>query len=357
MGYNIENFLQDFASFIESKQNLDKKYLTSTSSYNGFEKLIEDESDNFLLSITEIIIKHDIVIEPKFNHHFPDLDVTIDDIKYGVELKSRKDGSWVNNGGSVFESISDSDYQEIYVMFGTFNEKKGDRSYQVRYAPYWQVTQAIKVTHKPRYFLNMNAETTVFKTADEYDELRNLSELDKNKFVQKILSESATKPQWYISQNSVDDSEHVNPIQINKLEKSQRDRIIAELLILYPQDLLTDRANYSRSTEYLINSYFYYTSSLRDLFTAGGKFTYENVEFPKVVGNLRNLSADILSVITTQTDDFKELAYQSWNDLEIKVERNDFLQDYKKVIDYLGKQNFSQLLNSVQIEKISEIIF
>lgn len=357
MSYNIENFLQDFACFIESKQNLDKRYLASTSSYNGFEKLVEDESANFLLSITEIIVERDIIIEPKFNHHFPDLDVTIDGIKYGVELKSRKDGSWVNNGGSVFESISDSDYQEIYVMFGTFNEKRGDRNYQVRFAPYWQVAQAIKVTHKPRYFLNMNAETSIFKSADEYDELRNLSELDKNKFVQKILSESATKPQWYISQNSVNDSEHVNPIQINKLEKSQRNRIIAELLVLYPQDLLTDRANYSRSTEYLISSYFYYTSSLRDLFTAGGKFIYENVEFPKVVGNFRDLNADILSVITTQTDDFIELAYQSWEELPIEMNYKNFFQDYQKVIDYLGNLNFSQLLASVQIEKISEIIF
>ncbi|WP_436938040.1 hypothetical protein [Staphylococcus xylosus] len=350
MNQTIANVLSKIQNEIE-QTNVHPNHLKSSSSYNGFEKLFSETVHNMELQETSI--------HENYGHHFPDIDIIINNKKYGVELKSRTDGSWINNGGSVFESVSDYNYEEIYLFFGTINKKKNEQRFSVRFAPYWTVTENIKVTHKPRYFINMNTSKSIFHSKSEYDVIRNMNESEKNLYVQKILKENTNKPQWYISEK-----ENILPTLIKDLEKEKVQELISELLVLYPQDLLKTngekekgKSDYTRVTIHLISTYFYYSPSTRDLFTAGGKFIYKNVSFPKIVEQFRKNKQTIIWTLENHSSDFKDLMYKNWDELGIPLEKNDVIKDYKKVLNYLGQENLKNTLKQANVENLTDIVF
>lgn len=343
MEYSIHDLLSEIKDKIENTL-AEEKYLVSKGNYNGFEVLFNDV-------IKEMDIDG-VEFRENYGHHFPDIDIVINDIKYGLELKSRTDGSWINNGGSVFESISSQDYQDIYLLFGTINKKKNEPYYKVKYAPYWTVTEDIKVTHKPRYFINMDTQNSIFNSKSEYDIIREMSELEKNSYVQKILRENANKAQWYISE-----SENVLPTLIKDLDKGKKDELISELLILYPQDILRFKSDYKRVTEYLISTYFYYSPSIRDLFSAGGKYVHNNVSFPKVIEQFRYHNNMILKILEEQSPDFKALAYNSWKEIEAPTIKQDIVEDYKIILNTLGNEYLSEELADADVEQLTNLIF
>src|SRR5699024_4012844 len=107
----------------------------------------------------------------------------------------------------------------------------------------------------------------------------------KNIYVQEVLRKNSTKPQWYITE-----SDEILPTKFNELTKEKKDKIIAELLILYPHDLIQTsgyqeniKSNYDRISQSLVSKYFYYSPSVRDLFSAGGKIKINNVFFPRLL--------------------------------------------------------------------------
>lgn len=350
MSYSINEFLLFLKEKIESTE-IEEKYLNSTNSYNGFEKLFSD--------LTKELNLKNITITENFGHHFPDIDIFINNVKYGIELKSRTDGSWMINGGSVFESISSQDYHEIFLLFGTINKKKNEKNYKVDFAPYWSVTENIKVTHKPRYFINMNTKKSIFEKKEDYDKIRLMTETEKNNYVQKILKENTNKPQWYITEN-----EEILPTLIKDLEKSKIHELIAEMLILFPNDLLKtigpqekSKSDYTRITKYLISTYFFYSPSTRDLFSAGGKYTYNNVDFPKIIHQFKSHSLKIIDILENQSTDFKELAYKNWSEENIYFKKENILEDYKYLLNHLGKKYLSKTLKNAQEKNITNIIF
>ena len=73
-----------------------------------------------------------------FKHHFPDITLWINGLKYGLELKSKQDGKYVIPGGSVLASSNDDvDYVKIYLFFGVLNTKKDDH-YHIKYCEYFE---------------------------------------------------------------------------------------------------------------------------------------------------------------------------------------------------------------------------
>lgn len=348
MSYSINDLLNELKQKIEQK-TVCENHLKSTSNFNGFEKLVSEV-------LTESF-QH-VEYHENYGHHFPDIDVIVDGIKYGIELKSRTDGSWTNNGGSVFESVSSDDYNEIFVLFGTINRSKQEQHFKVRFAPYWEVAENIKVTHKPRYYLNMNAKNSIFDSSQDYMSVRNMTEDEKNSYVQDKLRKSANKPQWYIAE-----IEKINPTLIKNLDLETKNRIISEIMVLFPQDLLKTitnekgKSDYTRATEYLISTYYYYSPATRDLFTAGGQFNYHGVKFPKIIEIFRNNIEIIIGILENQSDDFFNVAYKSWNELNIKFSRTDVISDYKIVLDTLGEMYFSCSLQKLNVSKLSHIIF
>lgn len=347
MNNTIKTFIEALIQEIETF-TVTPNHMKSNSSYNGFEYLVSEILENKFQNFQDIVIKEN------FGHYFPDIDILTNNKKYGIELKSRTDGSWNNNGGSVFESISSNDYEEIYVLFGTINKKKKEIHYQARYAPYWTVTEAIKVTHKPRYYINMNTDNSIFSSSDEYSTVREMDELEKNNYVQQVLKKSANKAQWYISDA---ESDAVEPTLFNSLPNEIKNSVLAEIIILFPQDLLKNRSSYHNATKYMLSTYFYYSPSVRDPFSAGGQTSINGERFPQIINRLCELKCELLEVLTQQSPDFQQKAYDSWNTLNIPLLKNDFSHDFFTVLNHCGNLFICDNLVNINTAKLSDIIF
>lgn len=109
---NIINFLSLFKSKIESQNPIEKIYLESKGNQNGFEKLVPEIAEEIKKEINNEKIFDYIV---HLGHHFPDLDLLINEQRFGLELKSRNNGTWDTLGNSIFESITSTNY----LLFGS----------------------------------------------------------------------------------------------------------------------------------------------------------------------------------------------------------------------------------------------
>lgn len=344
--------LNELAKEIMAKKELPTKYLESHGNANGFERLMKEVIiEEFNQSIQELIPNRKIKLIPRFGHHFPDLDLHIDNEIYGIELKSRNNGSWITLGGSVIESISQDNYEEIYLLFASFNKKKGDTSYKVRYKPYWQAADAIKVTHSPRFDINLDSSQSVLNSNEDYKSLRNMKIEDKLNFIRHTLAQNATTATWYTNPEKT-----VPPTIFSTLSKSQKDKLKAEILLLYPRDLLRQpRANYDRITNYLLSQYFIVNTSTRDMFTAGGTIDIKGVKFPKIVDRYRKNQKAILQLLETTDESFIDMAYDLWG--YTQKQRTTIKSDFFHVIDLCGTKYLSENLRQISVAKLSALLF
>jgi len=329
---------------IEALNPVPEEYLISRGNANGFEELVPRIVDRISQEVDEL------EFDVHYGHHFPDMDLVLNGVKYGLELKSRNNGAWDTNGNSVFESITDVAYEEMFILFGT--HVKGIPRLKVKYKPYWQATTTINVTHSPRFKINMNSEESVFKSSEEYAKLREMTDKEKVSFLQSYLKQNTSGVKWFVPQ----EENALKPTNLNSMPQNVKSQMTAEVLILFPQDFIQLSANYNRSAEHLILNHFYYSSSFRDFFSAGGKWDYNGVPLPQIFKRISGNRKDIISILENANEDFQKLAYDSWIDVPVSVTKNNFKADYNAVIDYLGKQTFSKLLEEAQIKKLSDIL-
>lgn len=354
---NIEDVLNLIKQEIESIDPVPKEYLKSSGSDNGFEKLVPKIAKEISKSIqsTDVLT----IILPKSKHHFPDLALVLNNQKYGLELKSRKDGTWTTNGNSVFESITDSDYEEIFLMFGS--KIPNQEKISVRFAPYWKVTKSITVTHSPRFTINisdkhLNSPDSVFNSKLEYDELRSLDEEGKIKFLQNYLSKSSNGLKWYVHQNEL-----ISPIFLGDLSIYERNIKLAELLILFPKDLIGKKPNnYKRAASHLMNVHFTYSSNLRDNFSASGFFIHKGESFSRIYEKYKESASTIIDLLADASDDFKDLARKIWQqDGLLNHPTNNILDDFKFVINSASQndEKLIQSLSNIAYNDFSDFVF
>lgn len=359
---NVADVLNLVCDKIEALNPLEDHFLRSNGNDNGFEELfpliMEQVAEE---CFPEAILSMGIHL----GHHFPDIDLFVNNIKYGIELKSRNNGSWSTNGNSVFESITSEDYEDIFVVFAS--KVPREKRYLVRYAPYWQATTNIKVTHSPRFTINMldNVES-VFQSKEEYDNLKNLDENGKSEFIQNYFRENSIGATWYTKSD-----ENIPPTLYSDLDSSQKNKLKVEILILYIHDLLLGSKNtkYLRAGEYMLETYFVYSRALRDPFSSGGKYPYNGAMFPKMIGTLVTLKELLIHTLQNSSDDFIELAKQEWSKtLPNYLIIDDLYESYKNILDYIGTNNtvnteqspqfktYAMLLEEASISNLSDII-
>lgn len=347
----INDLLNELVEDVVSKKNLDDKYLKSKGNANGFEDLFRDK-------IMQAFNKrhsndpNQIHLKGNFGHIFPDIDLTIGNEIYGIELKSRKDGSWTTQGGSVFETTSQNPYKEIYVFFGSFNAKEGETSYKARWAPYWQVADAIKVTHSPRFHIDLDSNTPVFASNTMYKDFRKKDKKEQIKIVQYILAKNASKPEWYTDPK--DNPDTITPNMYSELDENIKESIYIESLLLFPRDLLKPRSNYNNITQYWLSEYFVITPNMRDNFTAHGQSTFNNVKFPHILGEYQKYHEQIIQLIKSGNPQLIRQAYKFW---QIKKPSSNPLIDFKKIIDQIGDQYYKNDLNKAGYQHLSDLMF
>lgn len=334
---NIENVLTMIQEEIERINPIPLEYLKSRGNDNGFEELFPIIANNVA---TQLLPNDILQVDPQLGHHFPDVDLILNGSKYGVELKSRNNGTWSTNGNSVLESITDDDYEEIYLFFGS--KVPGEQRLLVKFAPYWQTTKSIKVTHSPRFIIDVNnPQTSVFKNKEDYDRLRSLDDSGKINFLQEYLRNNTDGTKWYVTPDDPN-----LPLNFTDLGKEKRDELRAELFLLFPSDFLgRNKGDYSRATLHLIKNHYVYSNALRDKFSASGQFEHNGFRFPRMYSSIKELSPQIVQIINEASDDFIDLLYTTWkNDRLIMNKSSDVLTDYKNVIDSVLSQSNNHTL-------------
>lgn len=344
MSVTIDTVLNFIKNYIETK-SWDEVYFKSKGNDNGFENLLES-----LIPIIEEQFE-DVTVNLISGHHFPDMDILIGDTKYGVELKSSQKGVWTIPGNSIFESISEDDYSEIFVMFGS---RKKDYStnqfvfqYNIKYKKYWEATSNISVTHSPRFIINMDSNQRIFPDVEAYNAFRIMSDDEKATFAQKILREKTSGVKWYVAP----EVDSVKVTNFSDLPMNRKHELLTELLVLFPTDVLRKRNDYTRCTNYLIDTYYIYSKSLRDVFSAGGKINKNGVLIPQTLQTFIEYRDDIFNILNNANDDFQQVAYSCWGILP----KIDFASDYRLVVDNWVNKEFKEELENLKISSIFEL--
>lgn len=335
---NIETVLLKMKEHIETN-TWNSKYFHSKGNNNGFEKLIQDIIPN--------IEKQFLHVKFEFisGHHFPDVNVLINNEKFGIELKSSQKGIWYIPGNSIFEKISDNDYKDIYIFFGS--RKKNSNKYEIKYKKYWQATENIAVTHSPRFIINMNSTTSIFNTNNDYEIFRKMNDTDKALFAQKILRNKTSDIKWYISP----EPQATKVTNYKDLSEERKKQLITEVLILFPTDLLRKQNNYTRATNYLINQYYVYSKNLRDVFSAGGKINKNGTLIPKTLQTFIDYQPNIEQALAKANNEFKKIAYENWG----MTPMNSFNEDYHLIVNNWVNNEFKKELNNLKINSIFDL--
>ncbi|MCK4518913.1 MAG: hypothetical protein KAU12_02230, partial [Candidatus Omnitrophica bacterium] len=205
--------------------------------------------------------------------------------------------------------------------------------FDVKYRPYQDCLYGIAVTHSPRYQINMDlieGETIFDKMDTRYNDLRrkdNPITVVKD-YYRDQLEEG--EELWWIDQD--DDDRAISPIikPYKDLDKENKEKFIAEAIILFPEIFGTSAVKFERAAVYLITRYNVVSANLRDHFTAGGQVQVtagrKKVKLPRVFYNIFTRASLIKSVI--KGIDEETLRY-FWRTDKISENR---LNQWKKIV-------------------------
>lgn len=190
---------------------------------------------------------------------FPDFIITDDTgDKIGLEVKKTDSAKWEVIGGSIYESLR-NDIEETYVVMG----KLGGDKPEVRLRKYAECLADLKVTHSPRFYLDMTLEEGQdYLTTHDSKDLLDLTGDELNRRIRQLLR--SNKSTWW-------SEEETTPF--SSLSEEEKGAYLNDGLALFPEIF---GGNYENFTPWLIYSCLVWCGNIRDIFSAGG-----NKELPE----------------------------------------------------------------------------
>jgi hypothetical protein len=173
----------------------------------------------------------------------------------------------------------------IYVIF----LKKGGDTPEIRIKKYEDCISDIKITHSPRYEINMdlNADQTIFhKMNSTYHDFHQ-DEQKIKKLRQYYRSKNAQS--WWLDEDSGETTASFELKTYGGLPKIEKQRLLSELFALFPETL---NSKYESASAYLISKYSICDKSFRDKFSAGKR------EATEITGEIEILSQLVITLIT-----------------------------------------------------------
>jgi hypothetical protein len=220
---------------------------------------------------------------------FPDfvLEDKEDGDKLGVEVKKTDSAKWEVIGGSIYESLK-NDIDDTYVIMA----KLGGDKPEVRLRKYEECIADIKVTHSPRFYLDLNlGEGEDYLTQNDAKDLLELSGDELNRKIRKLLR--TKKSTWWSEGETT---------AFSDLPKEEKGIYLNEGIALFPEVFKGDYHNF---TPWLVYSCFVWCGNVRDIFSAGGnKFIDElQIYVSAVMYRAWDNAESIMKRIMDMTDD------------------------------------------------------
>ncbi|MDR2368929.1 MAG: hypothetical protein LBF58_12640 [Deltaproteobacteria bacterium] len=291
---NFENLLLKTTNFLNEDANIRENFYKEqkgTKLEKVIFKIINKIADN-----TEFKGKIELISGFKFP------DIIVNSI-YGVEIKSTISDSWNSVGNSVIESNRIPNIKNIFIIFG-----KLFHPIQFKCRPYEDCLSEIRVTHSPRYMVNMQltpTDTIFSKMKISYEKFRHSEyPIEIVKKYYKANFSGKGFPWWM-------DQEHASPLNIrfiNSIDKNERLQYILYGLVNYPEILGNNNAKFQDFIIYLLNEHSIICSNIRDQFTAGGTFDYKGIyktytKVPKIYKLIINNKSEFVSILLNSYKD------------------------------------------------------
>lgn len=204
-------------------------------------------------------------VERKGPQAFPDIVVNN---QVGVEVKFSRSGVWRSLGNSIFEGTAVDSLTTIYLIFGRLNGNK----VEVKWANYEDAIEAVRVTHSPRFSINMDAEEErmLFNSVGiSYPDFRTLSDDAKMQYIREYFRKTLTSGQrlWWLEADT-----GVKPFiqYFRDLPSQIQKEIVVKGFAYYPEIVSDSRYKFMGFMAFMLREYQVVHNAVRDLFTAGG---------------------------------------------------------------------------------------
>ncbi|MEC2869509.1 hypothetical protein ACIQHV_11375 [Bacillus bombysepticus] len=309
--------------------------------------------ENYVTMIIEEIAEtHGVTVEQTGAQSFPDI---IIGGSYGIEVKYTKNPKWQSMGNSIFEGTLRKEVtNQIYLIFG----RKVEKRIETRFKKYEECLASIKVTHSPRFLIDMEIEneneSILNALGVTYSTFKDWSDEDKSaelkKYVKSKLADGETL--WWLDSNQ---EEGVSPKvkEYRKLESYQKQNIIIESFILFPEVFSKSSTKYLGLSVYLLQEYQIVSSSLRDAFTAGGQADLVIGNSPYKVGKIYKKLYDNAKKLENRLSEMPiEKLEEYWSTYNIgTIEESTKLDCWKTLIDKFSDDLPDELKPSLVFEE------
>ena len=253
----------EFASVLNQATLLLTADLRQTPSHHG-----QDAFEHRVLEVLDqLLTNHDVGSKPRRTmHDFPDIHIN----GFGVEVKYTKSDSWRATGNSVFEGQRTAGVATVYIVYG-----KGGGNPEVRWRRYEDAIVHVRLSHAPRFDLNMDSDVSLFQIMDlAYEEFRILDQSTKMRHVRNYARGRLKEGErtWWLEDSDIPD--HSLPLQVRlymRLEQEEKRRLRAEAALLCPKICSPSRTKgkYIDAALYLLTQHGVFCPQVRDLFSAG----------------------------------------------------------------------------------------
>lgn len=225
------------------------------------------------------------------SHVFPDIIVEFaSGEKYGIEVKSSTSTgrSWKINGNSVLGSTKE-DVIDTYVMFG--KTTPGHQAFRCK--RYEDCVADVAVTHSPRYRIDMDlapGATFFDKSGMSYHQI---SSAEKPIELITDYFRSQGQHAWWLAEST--------PAAIrmfSDISAEERKSLLGYCFAHFPEVFSTSSNKFSRCAMWLAAEHSIVSSSLRDNFSAGGKYEYLDYgRIPRIFDTLEDCKQYVLKAL------------------------------------------------------------
>ncbi|MGM9601805.1 MAG: hypothetical protein ACI3W5_09555 [Faecousia sp.] len=257
----------------------------------------------------------------KGGHAFPDIVIEFSDgSKYGIEVKSSTSSTsknWKINGNSVLGSTKE-DVIDTYIVFG--KTAIGNQGFRCK--RYEDAIANVAVTHSPRYAIDMeiaNNETFFAKSGLTY---KQISESEDPIGQITAYFRSQGQKAWWLAEST--------PAAIrmfSDLEGEEQLKLLGYCFAHFPEVFSSRSNKFSRCAMWLVAEHSIVSSSLRDNFSAGGRFEYLDFgRIPRIYKTLEDCREYVLQALDDAT---VEELYEDWG-----LEYRSSYANFDKFIDW-----------------------
>lgn len=305
--------------YLEDLSHVNPAVIAACKSGEDFEVCVRD-------AVEAVLLREGIHAEIQYeqgSHTFPDIVLVFDNgDKYGIEVKSSTSSSsknWKINGNSVLGSTKE-DVIDTYIVFG--KTAIGNQGFRCK--RYEDAIANVAVTHSPRYAIDMDIasnETFFAKSRLTYKQIS-----ESKDPIGQITAYFRSQGQhaWWLAESTPAAIRMFSDISVE-----ERKVLLGYCFAHFPEVFSTSSNKFSRCAMWLAAEHSIVSSSLRDNFSAGGKYEYLDYgRIPRIFDTLESCRKYVLKALDEATI---EQLCEDW-----RVPYREEFRTYNKLSAWLG---------------------